>query len=121
MDRFRANIVIAGATPWAEDTWKRLRIGGVDIHVQLNMVPRCIIPTIDQRTGEAPFRPVLVAAARKALAPAPPGHPPCEPGGVHQSLSSVPSVTLPDPTRCMPGRLQRHAGGRRHKVREAGA
>ena len=30
MDRFRANIVVAGGEPWAEDEWAGLRIGGLE-------------------------------------------------------------------------------------------
>ena len=30
MDRFRANIVMAGGEPWAEDEWAGLRIGGLE-------------------------------------------------------------------------------------------
>ena len=29
MTRFRPNVVVAGATPWAEDDWRELRIGDV--------------------------------------------------------------------------------------------
>ena len=30
MDRFRANIVVAGGEPWAEDEWAGLRIGSLE-------------------------------------------------------------------------------------------
>lgn len=30
MNRFRANIVVAGGEPWAEDEWAGLRIGGLE-------------------------------------------------------------------------------------------
>lgn len=30
MDRFRANIVVAGDQPWAEDDWAGLKIGGLE-------------------------------------------------------------------------------------------
>ena len=30
MDRFRANIVVAGAAPWAEDAWGGLRVGELE-------------------------------------------------------------------------------------------
>lgn len=50
MNRFRPNIVIAGALPWAEDGWKRLRIGSVEIEIA-KPCTRCIVTTTDQRTG----------------------------------------------------------------------
>jgi uncharacterized protein YcbX len=51
MDRFRPNLVIRGAEPYAEDDWKELRIG----EVQLSLVKpcsRCSIPSIDQRSAQ---------------------------------------------------------------------
>lgn len=32
MDRFRANIVVAGDQPWAEDDWAGLKIGGLEFN-----------------------------------------------------------------------------------------
>ena len=55
MDRFRTNIAIAGAAPWAEDTWTRLRIGTAEFRV-IHPCARCIVTTVDQRTGERPIR-----------------------------------------------------------------
>lgn len=58
MERFRPNLVIEGATPWAEDGWARLRIGGVELDLVKPCV-RCVITTVDQRlgvvTGEEPL------------------------------------------------------------------
>ncbi|WP_417765475.1 MOSC domain-containing protein [Spongiibacter tropicus] len=51
MQRFRPNIVVAGATPFAELTWRRLRIGDVDFDV-VKPCTRCVIPSLDPRTGE---------------------------------------------------------------------
>ncbi|MBF0854340.1 MOSC domain-containing protein [Gluconobacter wancherniae] len=50
MERFRPNIVIAGAAPWEEDSWVTLRIGDVELR---NVKPcsRCVMTTIDQATG----------------------------------------------------------------------
>lgn len=50
MDRFRPNIVIEGAEPWAEDRWSRLTIGEVDLAVVKDCA-RCVVTTVDQRTG----------------------------------------------------------------------
>ena len=53
MSRFRPNLVIEGAPAWAEDTWRRLRIGTATFRVS-KPCDRCIMTTIDQDTGERP-------------------------------------------------------------------
>lgn len=50
MDRFRANLVIDGDGAFAEDDWKRIRIGGNELRVA-KPCPRCVVITTDQRTG----------------------------------------------------------------------
>lgn len=50
MRRFRPNLMVAGATPFAEDTWKRVRIGNVVFRVA-KPCERCIIPTVDPQAG----------------------------------------------------------------------
>lgn len=50
MIRFRPNLVVAGCAPYAEDGWKRLRIGEVELHV-VKPCSRCPIPTIDPQTA----------------------------------------------------------------------
>ena len=50
MDRFRPNLVVSGCTPFAEDGWRRLRIGGVELDV-VKPCSRCAIPGIDQATA----------------------------------------------------------------------
>ncbi|MGY8820643.1 MAG: MOSC domain-containing protein [Pseudomonadales bacterium] len=49
--RFRPNLVIAGAAPYAEDGWRRIRIGDLAFRV-VKPCSRCIIPTIDPLSGE---------------------------------------------------------------------
>jgi uncharacterized protein YcbX len=51
MLRFRPNLVVAGAEPFAEDGWKRIRIGDVTFKVA-KPCARCILTTIDPQTGE---------------------------------------------------------------------
>ncbi|MBI3737116.1 MOSC domain-containing protein [Candidatus Sumerlaeota bacterium] len=51
MDRFRPNIVVRGCASHAEDTWKRIKIGGIEFDVAKPCV-RCTITTIDQKTAE---------------------------------------------------------------------
>ena len=48
--RFRPNLVVEGARPFAEDHWWRLRIGEVEFEGVENCV-RCEFPTIDPDTG----------------------------------------------------------------------
>jgi len=50
MNRFRPNFVVEGAEPFAEDGWKKIRIGETVFHV-VKPCERCIIPTIDQTKG----------------------------------------------------------------------
>lgn len=51
MLRFRPNLVVEGSEPYAEDSWKRIRIGGQTFRVAKGC-SRCIITTMDPRTGE---------------------------------------------------------------------
>lgn len=51
MLRFRPNLVIEGAQAFAEDAWKRIRIGDVEFRV-VKSCSRCILTTIDPQTGE---------------------------------------------------------------------
>jgi uncharacterized protein YcbX len=51
MARFRPNIVIEGAEPWAESGWRRLRIGAAELELVKPCV-RCVVTTTDQATGE---------------------------------------------------------------------
>lgn len=51
MRRFRPNLVIAGAAPYAEDAWRRIRIGDIEFRV-VKPCSRCVIPTIDPLSAE---------------------------------------------------------------------
>ena len=46
MARFRPNIVINGTEPFAEDRWKRIRIGEVEFRVS-KACSRCVMTTVD--------------------------------------------------------------------------
>ncbi|HEY3698770.1 MAG TPA: MOSC N-terminal beta barrel domain-containing protein [Spongiibacteraceae bacterium] len=50
-ERFRPNIVVAGAEPYAEDQWRRIRIGTLEFDV-VKPCSRCVIPSIDPLTGK---------------------------------------------------------------------
>jgi uncharacterized protein YcbX len=53
INRFRGNIVIAGAPPWAEDTWRLIRIGNVTFRIA-KPCDRCIVTTVEQETATRP-------------------------------------------------------------------
>jgi uncharacterized protein YcbX len=55
MNRFRPNLVVRGAVPYAEDDWKRLAIGEMTLQ-WIKPCTRCAITTTDQLTGERPTR-----------------------------------------------------------------
>jgi uncharacterized protein YcbX len=57
MRRFRPNLVVAGCEPYAEDTWRRLRIGDMTFRV-VKPCARCIITTIDPTTAERGSEPL---------------------------------------------------------------
>jgi uncharacterized protein YcbX len=57
MQRFRPNLVVEGCAPYAEDGWRRLRIGDITFRVA-KPCSRCIIPTIDPLTAERAAEPL---------------------------------------------------------------
>ncbi|MFQ5936275.1 MAG: MOSC domain-containing protein [Acidiferrobacterales bacterium] len=50
MQRFRPNLVVTGCGPYAEDHWRRIRIGEVMFEGAKNC-PRCVLTTVDPETG----------------------------------------------------------------------
>ena len=50
MVRFRPNVVVAGGAAWAEDGWRRLRIGEA-VFRAVKGCDRCAIPTTDDETA----------------------------------------------------------------------
>ena len=50
MDRFRPNLVVDGAGPFAEDGWARIRVGSTTFRV-VKPCARCVVTTTDQRSG----------------------------------------------------------------------
>ena len=51
MLRFRPNIVLEGAAPFAEDAWRRLRIGEQEFYLP-KPCARCVMVTLEPETGE---------------------------------------------------------------------
>jgi hypothetical protein len=67
ISRFRPNAVIDGELPFAEDDWRRVRIGEVEFRVS-ESCDRCVMTTIDAATlakGREPIR-TLAAHRRRA-------------------------------------------------------
>ena len=57
MNRFRPNIVVKDCEPFAEDTWKRIKIGGVEMAL-VKPCARCEVTTTDQVTLERKKEPL---------------------------------------------------------------
>lgn len=70
MDRFRPNLVVAGADPWAEDSWDLFDVGAVSLRAALPW-PRCTIPQVDQQTAERHKEPAKVLKTHRWCTSAP--------------------------------------------------
>ena len=66
MNRFRPNVVVAGFAPWAEDGWKRIRIGAASFRV-VKPCGRCVVTTTDQVTGETGRQPLAMLGRRRRI------------------------------------------------------
>jgi len=61
MRRFRPNVVVAGTAPWAEDGWRRLRIGEVTFRA-VKGCDRCVLTSIDPDTAATGKEPIATLA-----------------------------------------------------------
>lgn len=61
MNRFRPNLVIAGATPGAEDAWPRVKVGDIALRAAGPSI-RCVVTTTDQLTGGRHHEPLRTLA-----------------------------------------------------------
>jgi uncharacterized protein YcbX len=50
IEHFRPNLVVEGCEPFAEDSWKRLRVGSVELEI-VKPCARCVFTTVDPLTG----------------------------------------------------------------------
>ena len=66
MTRFRPSAVVAGAPPWAEDRWRRVRVGSVVMRV-VKPCGRCVVTTIDQITGERGSQPLKMLGRHRNI------------------------------------------------------
>jgi len=64
MVRFRPNLVVAGGLPWAEDGWRRIRVGAAEFRV-VKGCDRCAIPTTDDETAVRRKEPTYTLAQHR--------------------------------------------------------
>jgi uncharacterized protein YcbX len=63
MNRFRPNLVVRGAAPYAEDRWRTLSVGETTLR-WIKPCTRCVATTTDHETGERTSREPLSTLAR---------------------------------------------------------
>ena len=61
MNRFRPNIVVADCPPYAEDKWKKIQIGDVDLDI-VKPCGRCSTILVEQETGLSDKEPLRTLA-----------------------------------------------------------
>jgi hypothetical protein len=62
MNRYRPNVVVRDLEPYAEDSWRRIRIGEVELDV-VKPCGRCATTTVDQLTGVPGTEPLATLAS----------------------------------------------------------
>jgi uncharacterized protein YcbX len=50
ISRFRANVIVDGEIPWAEDNWREISLGEISFRVA-KPCARCVVTTVDQTSG----------------------------------------------------------------------
>lgn len=66
MNRFRPNLVVAGSAPFAEDGWRRIRVGSVELDV-VKPCARCVVTTTDQLTAKRGVEPLRTLATYRQI------------------------------------------------------
>ena len=61
MNRFRPNLVVTDCEPYAEDSWRSIRIGEIPFQV-VKPCDRCVITTTDQLSGDRGKEPLRTLA-----------------------------------------------------------
>lgn len=64
MTRFRPSLVVRGAAPFAEDAWRRVRVGEVTFRV-VKPCARCVLTTVDPDTARRTKEPLVTLARRR--------------------------------------------------------
>ena len=66
MTRFRPNLIVRGANAFAEDGWRRVRVGEVEFRV-LSSCIRCVLTTIDPETAVRTKEPLVSLARHRKI------------------------------------------------------
>lgn len=66
MNRFRPNIVFSGGAPFLEDSLRKVKIGELDFQI-VKPCARCVMTTVDQRTGEKGKEPLKTLSTYRAV------------------------------------------------------
>lgn len=66
MNRFRPNIVFSGGAPFLEDSLRKVKIGELDFQI-VKPCARCVMTTVDQRTGEKGKEPLRTLSTYRAI------------------------------------------------------
>lgn len=61
MTRFRPNVVVSGSVPWAEDGWRRIRIGAATFRAPKGCA-RCVMTTVDPWDASKGREPIATLA-----------------------------------------------------------
>jgi uncharacterized protein YcbX len=64
MIRFRPNLVVSGGPAWAEDDWRRVRIGDADFRMAKRCA-RCVFTTVDPNTAQRGKEPLRTLARHR--------------------------------------------------------
>lgn len=96
MIRFRPNLVVSGAPAWAEDGWRRLRVGDAEFRV-VKGCSRCVLTTMDPATAVQGREPMVSLARHRRFD-----------GGVWFGVNVVPDtpgaeLRLGDPVEVLDG------------------
>jgi uncharacterized protein len=66
MDRFRPNLVFAGAKPFEEDNWDKVQVGDALFKIT-KPCARCVLTTVNQETAEKGKEPLKTLAAYRTF------------------------------------------------------
>jgi uncharacterized protein YcbX len=64
MTRFRPNLVVSGGPAWAEDRWRRVRIGDAEFRM-VKRCARCVFTTVDPDTAQRGKEPLRTLAKHR--------------------------------------------------------
>ena len=66
MNRFRPNLVVSGSAPFAEDEWRQVRMGELELSI-VKPCARCVVTTTDQLTGKREKEPLRTLATYRRI------------------------------------------------------